>query len=147
LSGIDRLRAVSASKAVVNASVCEAVSVNCGILTLGPKARGWRILADDIAGQRVLHAGQEDNLRQRLAANGAEFGREVLRLLHAVDFVAGRASQFNDQLASMGDLLRAGRIQMNARAVVGIRFCLQKSNQRGDLLRREAVCGMGVVAS
>jgi hypothetical protein len=45
LSGIDRLRAVSASRAVVNASVCEAVKVNCGIFTLGPKARGWRILA------------------------------------------------------------------------------------------------------
>jgi hypothetical protein len=66
----------------------------------------------------VFHAGQKDDLRQRLAADGAEFGRKVLRLLHAIDFVAGGASQLDDEFSSVGNLPPVRRIQMNARAVV-----------------------------
>jgi len=62
----------------------------------------------------VFHAWQKNNLRQRFAANCAEIGRKVFRLLDAIDFVASRASKFHDQLAAVGDLLWACCIQMNA---------------------------------
>ena len=66
----------------------------------------------------MVHAWQENDLCQWLASDGAEIGSEVFRLLHTIDFVTCRASQLYDQLSTVSNLLRAGRIQMNARAVV-----------------------------
>ena len=91
----------------------------------------------------MIHAGQKDDLRQRLASNGAEVGREVLRLLHAIDFVAGCASQFDDKFSPVSNLLRVCCVKMNAGAVVGIRFGLQKRSQDRDLLRRETIMRHG----
>src|SRR5208337_2562951 len=66
----------------------------------------------DVTWQRLFHAWQEDNLRQRLASNGAEFGCEVLWFLYSIDFVASRASQFDDQLSSVSNLLQIHYVQM-----------------------------------
>ena len=66
----------------------------------------------------MLHAGQKHDLRQRLAADGAEFRRKILWLLHTVDRVAGGASQLYNQLSPVRNLLRIGHIQMNASAEI-----------------------------
>ena len=83
-------------------------------------AEGPRLtdFGDDVTGQCVFHAGQEYDLRQRLASDGAEFGREVFRLLDAVDFVARGASQLDDAFSSVGNLICICRIQMNVGAIV-----------------------------
>ena len=86
--------------------------------------------------------------RNTICASGllpmaAEFRCEVFRPLHAVDFVAGRASQLNDEFASVGDVLWVGGLQVDAGAVVGVRFGLQERSQDRDLLRREAVMRHG----
>ena len=54
----------------------------------------------------MIHAGQKHNLRKRLASDLAQFGREVIRLLDAVDLVACGATKLNDEFASVRNLLR-----------------------------------------
>ena len=115
-------RSLNASSAVVSESICAGVNVYCGIFKPWPESARLFDLGRDVIWQRVLHAGQENELRDRLAADAAELGREVFRLLDAVDFVAGCAAVFGDQVFAVSDLRWSCGFKMNVGEKIGVGF-------------------------
>src|SRR5437764_6434365 len=87
-------------------------------------------LSGNVIGQRVLHAGEEDELRDWFAADAAQLRSEVLRLPDSRDLVAGGATKIRDQPLAMCDLLRRGSIEMNVGQKIRIRLALQEPGER-----------------
>src|SRR5271167_2373415 len=100
-------RSVNASKAVVTALICCGVNLNCG----------------------VLNAFNKNQLVERLAADTAEFGCEVLGLLDTVDFMATCASVLDHKTFAVLDLLRSRGIKMHVGEEVWLGLGLQESGQ------------------
>ncbi len=78
-------------------------------------------------------------MRDRLAADAAEFGREVLGLLDARNFVARSAAVVGDQALAVSDLLGRCGIEVNVGEQIGIGFGLKESGERRDLRIVEAI--------
>ena len=75
----------------------------------------------------MLHAGEEDELRDWFAADAAQLRSEVLRLPDSRDLVAGGATKVRYQAPAMSDLLRSRRIEVHIGEEIRIRLALQES--------------------
>ena len=107
------------------------------------KGAGLFDFGGDVGGQGLIHAGEEDELGERLAADAAEVGGVVLGLVDAVDLVAGCAAEFGDEFFAVGDLGRGCWIEVNVGAVVGVGLGEEELAEGGDLLGGEAVVRHG----
>jgi len=101
-------RSVCASKAVVIASICSGVRLNCGIFSEGPKAPGCALsqLRSREACVRHFH---EQQLREWLAADAAQLRRKVFRFLDAIDLVTTGTAILHHQLLAVLNLRGSGR--------------------------------------
>ncbi len=102
----------------------------------------------DVVRQRVRDPFRKRQHRQRTAAHAAELGREVLRLLDAVDLVAGGAAVFRGQRFAVLDLSGSRFRQVHVGQQVAVSLGLKEAGERGNLLRIEAVMrhlGVGIV--
>src|SRR5256885_1826784 len=84
-------------------------------------------LSGNVIGQRVLHAGEEDELRDGFAADAAQLRSEVLRLPDSRDLVAGGATKVGYQTLAVSDLLRSRSIEVHIGEEIRIRLALQES--------------------
>ena len=115
-------RSFNASSAVVSESIC--AGGERVLRHLQALCEGTRLLnfCRDVIRKRVLHSRQEHQLRDRLAADAAEFRRKILRLLDAGNFVTRRAAVIGNQVLTVRDLLRSRSFKMNIGAAVRNQF-------------------------
>ena len=78
-------------------------------------------------------------MSQRLASDAGQFRRKVVRLLHAVDLVTGRASVLGHQQLSVRDLLWRRGIEMNVGQKIGVRLISKERSQERNLRIVETV--------
>ena len=87
----------------------------------------------------VRHPRQENNLRERLASDAGQFRSEVIRLLDAVDLVAGSAAVLGHQKLAVRNLLGRGSVEMDVGQQIGIGFVSEERSQQRKLRIGETV--------